>query len=254
MQSFEPCPQPTLYENMFTLSPKSETRGLFMSQIRSTPMTCVNSWARQPSKLTREEGFLPAPSESLQGMGNVPRAENSASCSPHTEWICTWASQALLSSGPLHQPPSLSQPWHSQRFLTTLLQSGEIYFSIIKRDYKSHYRKLGNDLLQFDQKQKPGNSRFVRLCINNQCPLIFKRQKPHESVFRMTDCLSLGCGKDHAAFKGSCRSECSETERSFKRVQDGSAEKMVKTEEVPQPPHFITYSLYLWASDERPST
>lgn len=134
-------------------------------------------------------------------------------------------------------PPLLSPHLHpnpdTQIFFTTPLQSWEIYFSIIKKkkkDYKSHYRKLGNDLLQFDQKQKPGNSRFVRLCINNQCPLIFKSQKPHESVFRMTDCFSLGCGKDHAAFKGGCLSDLSKTERSFKRLPDGSAENVVKTE------------------------
>lgn len=44
----------------------------------------------------------------------------------------------------------------------------------------------------------------------------------------MTDCLSLGCGKDHAAFKGSWLSDLSETERSFKRMPDGSAENVVK--------------------------
>lgn len=140
---------------------------------------------------------------------------DSASSPPHTPWIYTWASNTLLSLVLPHSAPHLHPSPDTHVFFTTPLQSWEIYFSIIKRDYKSNYRKLGNDLLQFDQKQKPGNSRFVRLCINSPGPLIFKSQKPHESVFRMTDCLSLGCGKDHAAFKGGCLSDLSQAERSL---------------------------------------
>lgn len=122
---FEPCPKP-LWKHVH----KSQTRGPFMSQIRSTWHSELMSKAT--SKVNQPGRAPPCLIWELPGNGECPKTRDSDSRSPHTPWIYIWASNTLLSSELPYSAPTSIPTLTLKHFYDTLAKLGDLFF---------HYKK-----------------------------------------------------------------------------------------------------------------
>lgn len=120
--------------------------------------------------------------------------------------------------------------------------------------YKSHCIKIQQMVhcnLTWNRSRERG--RLARLCINNQCSLIFKNMWAR-TVFKMTDSLSSGCGADFQESYGTVflKRGCSGTRKGFQNTGTRKAVWGLWEESLPH--CIVGCTSYLWATKERPST
>ena len=148
----------SLWKHVHTKSKKSNKGALYVTNQKHI-RDMHELMSKATFKVNQQERVPPCLCCELPGNGSGPQPAGPHVHSPHP-CIYTWANNSLLSSEVPHSAPTSIPTLTLSNISYCTFASWEVYFSIIKKYYKSHYRKLGNDLLQFDQEQKPGNSRI----------------------------------------------------------------------------------------------